>query len=400
MATFNPKHFTDAEVLRTIKPEHLYKLVQPHAAYFGDRELSLPSARQAATLDVDRLAKILESPDEAIPQDLLNAIGYIDEMATPGGMDGLLPKAIKAKMPLDQDEDHSPADIAVQVWLFDPMILQREHIWHTWKPPRRMDCFRIAPGKHADLLEITNERCKKATADIGSWLAANNRTAYCDLAYRVTEEGFDFSIQRGDPFTRKPTVEENTIGNVHYRPANRDKVVFNHEDLMVKINTPIRRALPIYQRVFGNLLYDDPEFFTDTNIISLRPLEELGAKALTFGDIGNIEEVLFVEYCVDLGGDQDATFTYKAKNIIEDMKQRNRELTFEGRLKSATFRIRYRGSRTSRTLKLYDGNATCYTRDGNATHAEQWMRLRNFVIETNAQVESDVEIDDQTLAIH
>ncbi|TWT74807.1 hypothetical protein [Allorhodopirellula solitaria] len=400
MATFNPKHFTDADVLRTIHPEHLCKLIEPHATYFGDRGLSLPSARQAATLDVDRLAHLLESPDDAIPQELLNAIGYIDEMATERGMDSLLPKAIEAKMPLDPNKDHSPADIAVQVWLFDPMIVEREHIWFTWKPPRRMDCFRVGEKKHGKLLEITHERCQQAAEDIGSWLSENNRTPFCNLAYRETDDGFEFSIQRGDPFTRKSTIERNSIGNVHFRPAGKDKVIFKLEDVMVMINTPIRRAIAVYQRVFGNLLYGDPEFFTDSNIISTRALEELGEGALSCRDVDGIDEVLFVEYLVDLGGDQDATVTYKANDIITDMKQRNRKLDFEGRLISATFRIRYRGSRYWRTLKLYDGNATCYTRDANARHAEQWMRLRNFIQVTNANAESDVEVNDETLALH
>ena len=135
MATYNPRHFTDADVLLTISSERLLRLLAPYAEYFDDQGLPLPSARQAATLDVVRLAGILESPGESALQDLLNAIGYIDEMSTPSGMDALLPKAIVAGMDFDASEDLSPADIAVQVWLFEPTIVEREHIWHTWRPP-------------------------------------------------------------------------------------------------------------------------------------------------------------------------------------------------------------------------------------------------------------------------
>jgi hypothetical protein len=397
MATYNPRHFTDADVLLTIAPERLLRLLEPYAEYFDDQGLPLPSARQAATLDVVRLAGILESPGESAPQDLLNAIGYIDEMSTPSGMDALLPKAIVAGMDFDASEDLSPADIAVQVWLFDPTIVEREHIWHTWKLPRRMDCFQAEFEKQRMLLELTPERIEDAQGNVGDWLGENNRSRFCQISHRIVDTKIEFSIQRGDPFTRKQAIADESIQNIHFRPAGKDKVIFLMEEKMLQINSPIKRAIPIYQRVFGKLLFDDAEYFSDTNIISLRPLEELGANALLFGDMTQIEEVLFVEYCVDLGGDQGATITYKARNIIVDMQQRGRELEFEGRLISATFRIRYRGSRELRTLKLYDGNATCYTRDRNAHIAEQWMRLRKFIVETQAKPESEATVESDSV---
>ncbi|QDT60522.1 hypothetical protein SV7mr_30450 [Stieleria bergensis] len=81
MAAFNPKHLTNPDIVRTIETKRLLALLKPYADYLRGRGLSLPSARQAATLDLELLAEILETPDEAAPQDLLNAIGYIDEMA-------------------------------------------------------------------------------------------------------------------------------------------------------------------------------------------------------------------------------------------------------------------------------------------------------------------------------
>ncbi len=396
MATFNPKHFTDADVLLTIDTERLLQLLTPYANYFRDRGLPLPSPQQASTLDVARLARILESPDEAAPQDLLNAIGYIDEMSTPTGMDALLPKAIKAGMPFDKSQDQSPADIAVQVWLFDRKIVEQEHIWHTWRLPRRMDCYRAASDWFLDLVELTEERIQQAELDVGSWLDENNRSKFCKIAYRITETGIEFSIQRGEPFTRKPTVEDASIRSIHYRPAGKDTVILQSEDHQLMINTPVKRALPIYQRVMGKLLFNNPDYFSDTNIVSLRPLEDSMEDALFIDDMRDIEEVLFVEYCVDLGGDFDATMIYKASNVIEDLKSRQKALKFEGALVSATFRIRYRGSRVSRTLKLYAGNATCYTRDANAPIAEEWMRLRNFIIQTQAKVAGETEAEPKT----
>ncbi|KAA5541488.1 hypothetical protein FYK55_18190 [Roseiconus nitratireducens] len=396
MATFNPKHFSNADVLRTIDPARLLDLLKPHEDYLNRQGLSLPSAQQAAVLDIDRLADLLETPDETAPQQLLNAIGYIDEMSTTQAMDKLLSVAIEAGMKFDHAKQHSPADVAVQVWLFDPSIVIDQHAWHTWRSPRRMDCFRPDGDTLKTRKKLTVARIKQGEKDLSDWLHTNNRSSFCNFSVRTLVDRIQVSIQRGDPFTRKPTIENDAIQNIHYRPAGKDTVVLRLADHMLECNTSIRRALPIYCRVFGTMFFGDPEYFSESKIVSLAFLEEYGEEAVSWGDVDEIEQIYFVEYQVDLGGDQNATMTYRADDILADLATRDKKLHFEGRLKDATFKVKFRGTHPLRTVKVYDGNATCYTRDANATFAEQWLKLRNFIIESNAKV--GVEVDDKALA--
>jgi hypothetical protein len=203
------------------------------------------------------------------------------------------------------------------------------------------------------------------------------------------------SIQRGDPFQRKQAIEDDSVRNLHFRPAGKDTAIFKHGDHVLQCNSAIRRALPIYQRVFGILLFDDPEYFSDSNVFTLAPLEELGEDALSWGDIDDIEGILFTQYRVDRGG-RNAYAIFGADDIIEDLRERGEALTIQGRLIDATFKIKFRGTRAWRTVKLYAGNAACYTRDGNADTAEQWLMLRQFIIRSGAKVEK--EVDDKAFA--
>lgn len=127
MSKFRPSNLSNPAVIRSIEPEHLLRLIRPFADYFDNRGLSLPANGQSVNVDFELLSEIIESPDDDAPQDLLDAFGYIDAMATPAGMDKLLPIAIAAGMPFHADLDQTPADVAVQVWLFDAKIVEDQH---------------------------------------------------------------------------------------------------------------------------------------------------------------------------------------------------------------------------------------------------------------------------------
>ena len=398
MSRFSPANLNNPDIVRTIELNRLLKLVRPHAKYFDGRGLTLPSTGTATAIDIDLLAEIIESPDDNAPQELLNALGYIDAMATPAGMDALLPAAIAAGMPFDSGLDQTPADIAVQVWLFDPTIVEDQHAWFTWKPPRRADCFQPAAGVQKRLLALTPDHINRGQADISNWLGGNNRSSFCKLSIRKVKGGIEASIQRGEPFERKQTIKGNTIQNLHYRPAGKDTVVFKEEDHVLQCSSSIKRLLPIYQRVFGILLFDDPEYFSDGNRFTLAPLADLGKQALVWGELSTIEAILLTQYRVHRGG-RNAYAVIGADDIFADLKDRGEDLKIDGQLIDVTFKIKFRGTKAWRTVKLYSGSGACYTRDSNADIAEQWLKLKAFIKRSGVTVETEVvEVDDDTLA--
>ena len=385
MAAFNPKRLTNPDIIRSIEPIRLLEFLAPYRSYLRDRDLPLPPARQATILDLDRLVEVLLTPSEKTPQDLLNAVFLIDELSTPQGMDALLATARHAGMPFDENQDHSPADVAVQVWLFSPAIVEDQHAWQAWRTPRKMECFQSVVSSHEHPLELTRERIARAETDCGDWFSRRNRSRNAKLFVRHVGRQIHCSLRRGDPFRRELTMTADGVEYLHFRPAKHDTIVFDLDEHELRINTPMKSALAIYCRVFGTLLFDDPEHFHDVPIHTLAPLAELGEDALSPGDDERIENITLTQIRVDRGGPYNAYAILGADDYFADLKHRNERFFIEHELIDATFRVKYRGVRTPRMIKLYVGNAAAYTRDENADAAEKWLLLRRFIMKSGAR---------------
>ena len=130
----------------------------------------------------------------------------------------------------------------------------------------------------------------------------------------------------------------------------------------------------------------------------LAPLSELGEDALSPGEIDAIEEIVLLNYRVRLGGPFNSYIIHGADDYFADLKWRGGSFQAEGSLDRATFRIKYRHVKARRTLSLYTGNSSAYTRDENARHVEQWLQLRRFVMKTGARAAKGVTKDDQAVA--
>jgi hypothetical protein len=89
LPVYNPKRFVNPEALRRITPEALVRLLKPHKVFCERRGLRLPSLKEAANIDLDRLAEILATPTVDTPADLADALYFTNAMATPEGMHAL-----------------------------------------------------------------------------------------------------------------------------------------------------------------------------------------------------------------------------------------------------------------------------------------------------------------------
>ncbi len=111
---------------------------------------------------------------------LLNAVfSNVEEMATPSAADLLLNASQRAGMPFDEEVSTPLADIVMQVWLFDSKMVEAQHAWHTWKTPRRMECFQPANLTGKAPINITGRSMAKQYKDAGDWFAKHNRGASC-----------------------------------------------------------------------------------------------------------------------------------------------------------------------------------------------------------------------------
>lgn len=398
MPTYNPKQLSEPEVIREINPTVLYAFLQPFEGYLRSRGLVLKKESRIDSAAIEKLVEILTDPTMKTPQALLNAVFYVEEMLTPLAADSLLNAAQQAGMPFDEEGKYSLADIVMQVWLFDSKMVETQHAWHTWKTPRRMECFQPANLTGIAPITITEDRLAQAIKDAGDWFAKHNRGRKLFMTPRFVDNEIQISIRRGDPFSRKSTIDEDGIDTITFREARKDSMVYCLNDEVLMLNSSLKSAYPIYCQIFSKLLYDDPNHFGLVTRYTLAPLSELGEDALSPGEIDAIEEIVLLNYRVRLGGPFNSYIIHGADDYFADLKWRGGSFQADGSLDRATFRIKYRHVKAPRTLTLYAGSSSSYTRDENAHYAEQWMVLRDFVMKTGARAAKGVNKDDQAVA--
>ncbi len=155
------------------------------------------------------------------PQGLLNAVYYVEEMSTPLAADSLLTRAQQAGMPFDEDGKYSLPDIVMQVWLFDSKMVETQHAWQTWKNTQTHGVLSTCPVDrnssdldHGRSIEASHQGC-------GDWFAKNNRGRKVFMTPRIVDDEIQIAIRRGDPFNRKPTIDDDGMDTVTFRRLKR-----------------------------------------------------------------------------------------------------------------------------------------------------------------------------------
>jgi hypothetical protein len=126
MPAFNPRIFSNPDRLKQIAPARLKAFLEPWQDYFQSRKLDL-AAWSTDDMPLEAIAGVLMNPDASVPEDMVNALYYVHETASHEAMDELLDRAAAAGIEIDKDHEVSIADVSVQIWLAQPMLLQRQH---------------------------------------------------------------------------------------------------------------------------------------------------------------------------------------------------------------------------------------------------------------------------------
>ncbi len=275
MPTYNPKQLGEPEIIREINPTVLCAFLKPFESYLRTRGLEVKEPSRIDNAAIEKLVDILINPTMKTPQRLLNAVFYVEEMSTPLAADSLLKLAIQAGMPFDENENHTLADVVMQVWLFDSKMVEAQHAWQTWKTPRRMECFQPVQSMGIAPITITEDRLNLAIKDAGDWFAEHNRGRKLFMTPRIINDEIQISIRRGDPFRRKPTIDDDGMDTVTFREARKDSMIYDLSEEVLMLSSSLKSTYPMYCRIFGHLLFDDPSILESSHVIRSRPFRNL-----------------------------------------------------------------------------------------------------------------------------
>ncbi|MFN9037492.1 MAG: hypothetical protein ACK5YO_14420, partial [Planctomyces sp.] len=115
-------------------------------------------------LDVEVLSGLFMDPVPDTPGELINALVYVDEMATPEAMDSLL---AEIDVNIENKGDLTPADLALQIWITDRSIIERKHAEFGLVRPRSYDHFQS--GKRKALKSPAKKTIAALEQDLDCW---------------------------------------------------------------------------------------------------------------------------------------------------------------------------------------------------------------------------------------
>lgn len=380
MPAFRLRNFSDPQTLQGITPERLLRFLDPYRDFVQGRGCTLPplGSETPPAIDYSRLATIFMSPDESTPTDLVHALILVDEMSFPEATEALLDAATKHGIPIDDGDDHTPADIAIQVWLGDREVLENKHAGQFLYRAKSFEYWRVEQDSVPDIAIPTPFVRTSLEHDLDDWFADHKRGRDSRVfVFPLGDDEMWFLVRHGEPFKREESIQGGVASSICYRPLKYDVVVYQRRRGELRINAKLVGEKNLYCEQFGKHLFPEGTSFKKKTY-TLKPLIDMGVDALAFGDVEGIESITLTELHLLWGGGFSEVEIRKADDLFAAFAVREYELPESARPNKAVFSIKFNDCKKPRNVTVKCPSVVQYTRDTDAPVVERWLELRGF----------------------
>lgn len=122
-----------------------------------------------------------------------------------------------------------------------------------------------------------------------------------------------FLVRHGMPFKREGKIEDGETGSVFYRPEFHDVVVYDIEanELQVFNKSDGKKERAMYLSAFGQVFFNDAEYFPGDDKYTLQPLLDDGVNSLKARGFIKPQEM-----ATDEDEDSDAAVEYASEAAV------------------------------------------------------------------------------------
>lgn len=380
MATFRLPHFSAPHILQTIERDRLLAFLEPYRAYFAGRGVPLPRPAAPDPVPYDVLVGVFMAPDESTPDDLVDALYYVDAMSTPERMNVLLAAGRDARLPVAGGDDVTPADVAVQIWLLDPDLLERKQAEQYLTNPRSFEYFQTDEGEAPPFRVPGPGTIAAIEEDLNNWFEAHRRGRTARVFVFERPDGGWFLIRHGEPYKREESFQGVEPASVAYRPLRYDVAVYDPCAGELRVHAQLKGEKELYRRVLGLRLFGREGFFPDGLKYTLEPLRDTGEPCLSCADVSGLEWVRLKEVHYRWGGAFSEYEIIKAADVFAALRERgNRAIPSFPTLVKAVFLVKFAAAERPRSVAVKPPNVALYDRDQDAALVEEWLQKRGFL---------------------
>ncbi len=380
MSTVALRRFSNPDTLRHIGDPYLIELLSPHRDFFTTRGLDLPATPTSGPVDCERLSGIFMHLDMDMPKGLADTLYYIHEMSLQENMDKLLEKAGEHHIDLALPDNPAPADVAVRFWLRNSRLLQEVHAEQHLTRPKAFLYYNTVVNPVPAFAVPTTATLASMEATMDAWFESKKRGRGCKVFVYPHPGECWFMVRHGEICRREGSLDLGQPGSVFYRPQIHDVFVYDIAEGEIRIHAGSKKERDLYLSTFGLHIFGTEHFFPPGGSFTLNPLIQDGTASLSNEGVEEaIEWVLLkeLEFVIGMTGNKE-TEIHKAKNLFAVFQARNFTLPTNTNMKRAVFNIKFRDSKTPRSLTIQPSNKAKYERDYDSDIVQKWMKLRGF----------------------
>jgi hypothetical protein len=390
--SFRLKRFTNVAILKRIDFPLLLEFFQSELAFreFLQRR-GLTWTRDVNAFDFEELARILMSPSVDTPDELLDALYFVDNLADPDCYDRILEECRTAGIELG-NADPSPEDLTLRVWLANRNILERIHAELYRVRPKKFESYFAAGTLRPVLGNPSATVLASVEADLNEWYEFKKKGRGARVFPFVREDAVWFLIRHGQRIAREGTVEaDGESGRVFYRPERFDVAIYYPGTGEIAIHTETKGERRAFCRYFGKHFFGDIEFFRYENPIAkytLQPLIDSGRDALVCDDVEGLEAIQLRELHIMHNSDQgDVEVRRASEDVFRALENQRRNLQDEEssiQLVKAKFVVRFAGGK-ERTVTIGPPNGAAFDREADNALVHEWLEKRGFICTPDAE---------------
>lgn len=379
MATYKLRRLCRPDLLRSVDPRYLNALLAPHAEYLARHGVRLPLEGRDAPLKYITLTQLFLTPDEAMPQELIDALYFVDDLGTPARVEALLAAAKSRGIRWKSYLETTPAEVVLQFWLTDRQLVERVHAELAVRRLRAFDYFQPRSSDSPDVPVGLPAKVQALEAALNESFYERGYSRYVRIHLDEQEDSLWFYIAHGGMLRREAAVKDEAPTAICYRPEIYDAIVFVRltGELGIHARRPWEKE--VYRHLFGKHVFADEQTFGGTSKYTLDPLWEDGEAALRCQDVPGIEWVKLGELRSFQPGREPRSDYSWSRDLFASWGTGHLICDRDAHLVSAGFHVKLVGCPKPRWLTIRPSNHAQYSQDAERACLETWLERRGFL---------------------
>jgi len=369
-------------LIDSARPEYWISFLEPYSAYCARHGLTLDE--RAARADRDRwyraLHKIVRGYDPERPEPLRASSRRIAHVADDGGRErlvaGLRRRELGGELTIDRRSD---LELALAVFDRHPEVFEEAALF---KQAALKDNFwEYLPCRPTRIVNDPSPEAEEALrAAMSEHHYGYGHTAYCRLDVEPTPHEIRFVFSRGNAHRSHGIVNpSDEREQLDYTPELHDVALLDRATGRLSLSIGKLPHVDFTRRLFGRVLFSDPNYFSVAAIYSGAPLLEAGEAALSTRGVAGLRQVILRTIFLRrddghvrmLGAEEGSVFPEDAAHL-ERYAQEGCTVT------SMRFDLLYGNSGRVRPLEIHTPNHIIFDRQIAEHAVREFLVARGF----------------------